>query len=79
MLKSNVIVKRETPATERPQEAEGQESLLIAALAAALVEYRQYVQQRTEPHPLTAGTTWRTIARWEQLSQAICHQKRGQA
>lgn len=41
---------------------------LAAALAAALVEYRSYVQQRTgKDRSAEAGTNWRTVARWECL------------
>jgi hypothetical protein len=42
--------------------------LLVAALVAALVEYRQHVRQPNEHEELPEiGTNWRMMSRWQQL------------
>ena len=53
---------------ERSPTRQGQEALLVAALAATLVEYRRYVGQRSENNdPRRSGPNWRLMARMEQL------------
>lgn len=43
-------------------------ALLAAAVAAALVEYRDYVRQEDEAGGAAGvGTNWRAIACWERL------------
>jgi hypothetical protein len=60
---------RSSGAVERERGAHWQEgALLAAAVAAALVEYRDYVRQEEEPGGAAGvGTNWRAIACWERL------------
>jgi hypothetical protein len=44
--------------------------LLAAAVAAALVEYRQQVQRQNGSTRAETGGQWRTLARWQQLAGA---------
>jgi hypothetical protein len=42
--------------------------LLVAAIAALLVEYQRYTSQWDEHEdPQSAQTNWRMLSRWEQL------------
>ena len=47
--------------------ATDENTFLAAALAAALVEYRRYVQQGSPPSSSEGETAWRTVARVERL------------
>jgi hypothetical protein len=54
--------------TSRPQPAGDDGALLVAALAATLVEHRRAARQRAgQVRAEHAGPNWRTMARLEQL------------
>jgi hypothetical protein len=57
----------------QPQAAMNEEALLAAALTAALVEYRRYVQQRNAQASPGTGTNWRTVACVERLARRAHH------
>ncbi len=62
-----VLDRTETLESRRPV-AMDENALLAAALAATLVEYRRYVQQRSAPDRPEVGAHWRTVARVERLA-----------
>lgn len=54
--------------TSRPWPASDDGALLVAALAATLVEYRRTARQRNgQARTERAGPNWRTMARLEQM------------
>ena len=66
-MESNMIAEPKT--RENPRDVqEGDGPLLAVAIAATLVEYQRYANQRAE-HENTNGmrTNWRTVVRLEQL------------
>lgn len=68
MVEANLMVERGMPSAEQSLSDTDEGALLVAALAAALVEYRR----EREHTGAVAGSTgannrWRTLARWEQL------------
>jgi hypothetical protein len=68
MPEPSTLVRLETKTEDRPWCEQGEEALLVAALAATLVEYRRYVGKRNECINLNgAGANWRLVARMEQL------------
>ena len=55
---------------EQPQLVQDQDPYLVAALAAALVEYRRSVRQREGRGPSEqAGSNWRIMTRMAQLQR----------
>jgi hypothetical protein len=61
-------VELNTVSESRPWTDQGEETLLAAALAATLVEYRRYAGERNEhTGPNGANANWRLMARMEQL------------
>ena len=67
-MESNVMVESSVLAEVLPGVALDEGQWLVAALAAAMVEYRRYVGQQRVVHGQEAtACNWRTIARWEQL------------
>ena len=59
----------ESRTNERPRVVQdGDGPLLAVAIAATLVEYQRYADQRTGHEDLdSTGTNWRTVVRLEQL------------
>ena len=61
-------VKPDTMTTSRPWTASDDGALLVAALAATLVEFRRFARQRNrQVRAGHAGPNWHTVARLEQL------------
>lgn len=68
MIESSVRVKSNRMVEAPSWTAHDEESLLVAALAATLVEYRRHVGQRNaSTRSEGAGPNWRMMARLEQL------------
>lgn len=68
MLETNLMFLPRTAVEEPAGEGMSEESLLVAVLAAALVEYRRYARQRNSQRRLDgANANWRVMARLEQL------------
>jgi hypothetical protein len=68
MTESNLMVATGVPGAEHslPDLEDG--TLVVAALVAALVEYRRHVDQSSgSPGSAGSSSQWRTLARWEQL------------
>jgi hypothetical protein len=72
MFSLETILKSDTVEAQ-PQVAMDEEALLAAALTAALVEYRRYVQQRNAQASPGVGTNWRTMACVERLARQAHH------
>ena len=66
-MESNLIV--ESKRREKLQVVQdGDGPLLAVAIAATLVEYQRYAEQRAgHDNPKTANANWRTVVRLEQL------------
>jgi hypothetical protein len=68
MAEPSTRTKLSVSIEKRSPSGGGEEKLLVAALAAAMVEYRRYVAQRNGKNdPQRAGSNWRMMARVEQL------------
>jgi hypothetical protein len=68
MAQSETVATTEAMPVERTQSVLGEEPLLAVALAAALLEYRHHVQQRSLQTGVEgAGENWRLVARFERL------------
>jgi hypothetical protein len=68
MVQVRARVKPDTMTTSRPRPASDHGALLVAALAATLVEYRRAARQRNgQVRTGPAGPNWHTVARLEQL------------
>lgn len=68
MPEPSTLIRLEKETEARPWSAQGEEALLVAALAATLVEYRRHVNKRNDDIDLNkAGANWRMVARMEQL------------
>ena len=68
MVQVRTRVKPDTMTTCRPGPEGDDGALLVAALAATLVEYRQAARQRNrQVRDGRAGPNWHTVARLEQL------------
>ena len=68
MVQVRARVKPDTMTTSRPWPASDDGALLVAALAATLVEYRRAARQRNgQVRAGRAGPNWHTVARLEQL------------
>lgn len=68
MVQVRSRVNPDTVTTSRPWPASDDGALLVAALAATLVEYRQVARQRNgQMRAEHAGPNWHTVARLEQL------------
>jgi hypothetical protein len=62
------IVQSSVQSPPIPEAVADEGPLLLAALAAALVEYRRCVGQvPADSRPEGMGSHWRSIARWDQL------------
>jgi hypothetical protein len=70
--KPNVISRPRSVTERQPSIGVKDDVLLAAALAAALVEYRTFVQQRNGKGGLADGeTNWRIVACWERLQGQV--------
>lgn len=68
MAEPSTTTKLSVSIEERSPTGRGEERLLVAALAATMVEYRRYVGQRNgKSDPQRAGPNWRMMTRVEQL------------
>lgn len=68
MIESRVRSKPDTVTTSQTRPASDDGALLVAALAATLVEHRRAGRQRNVlERPEHAGPNWRVMARLEQL------------
>lgn len=68
MIQSPVRSRPGIETSSQPRPATDNGALLVAALAATLVEHRRAVRQRNgRVREESAGPNWRTVARLEQL------------
>jgi hypothetical protein len=68
MRATDTAVHTNETVQEQPKVDWEDQALLAAALAAALVEYRRHVRQRSmAEHTTSAENNWRTMACWERL------------
>ena len=68
MVEADLMMKTVEPAAGRSPAARGENQLLLAALAAVLVDYREQKEPNGAPAATTGSNSrWRTLARWEQL------------
>jgi hypothetical protein len=68
MAQAETVATSDLMATEGVQTVLGDEPVLAAALAAALLEYRHHVQQqRLGNRAPGTGENWRLVARLERL------------
>lgn len=68
MQESRTRIKYNAGVAEQPFSDHENEALLVAALAATLVEYRRYVKQRNgKTESEATGRNWRMVSRLEQL------------
>ncbi|MFC2037816.1 hypothetical protein ACFLYD_07635 [Chloroflexota bacterium] len=72
MKKLNVSSRPRIVGERQPRTGVEDDVLLAAALAAAMVEYRAFVQQRNGKEDSADGeTNWRIVACWERLQGQV--------
>ena len=71
-MEPSVTLHTSIPSRPIPAAVADEGPVLLAALAAALVEYRRHVEP-ANPHstPEGVGSNWRSLARWDQLQGSV--------
>ena len=68
MVEPKTRIKSNVGIATQPFTGQGEDACLVAALAATLVEYRRYVEQRNgHIESESTGRNWRMVSRLEQL------------